>query len=180
VRATRREVLAAAPAAGLAAGLLAPVALAADPDRERAIRAVRSAVSGEQATAVAFEAIANSDVLEEEHVETMRVLLDHARAHVAELEELFEAQTGEDAPLAPTRTAIDGLDDLRDERDALVLALRLEQEAIAAHLDAIRLYRSPGMLRLIAGALGNDAQHLVMLRELLGQRPVPEAFERGA
>jgi rubrerythrin len=185
VRATRRQALALAGAAPVALAGAAPLALAAraraaDPDRERAIRAVRSAVSGEQATAVAFEAIANSDVLEEEHVETMRVLLDHAKAHVAALEDLFEAQTGEDAPLAPTRTTIDGLDDLRDERDALALALRLEQEAIAAYLDAVRLYRNPGMIRLIAGAMGTDAQHLVMLRELLGQRPVPEPFERGA
>jgi hypothetical protein len=35
------------------------------------------------------------------------------------------------------------------------------------------------MLRLIAGAMGTDAQHLVLLRSLLGLRPVPEAFERG-
>ena len=176
---TRRGLLAAAGTLPLTAAVAVP-ANAADPDRERAVRAVRSAVSGEQTTAVAFEAIGNSDVLAKEHVETMRVLLDHAKAHVAELEDLFEAQTGEDAPLAPTRTTIDGLDDLRDERDALVLALRLEQEAIGAHLDAVRLYRNPTMIKLIAGAMGTDAQHLVMLRELLGQRPVPEPFERGA
>jgi hypothetical protein len=36
------------------------------------------------------------------------------------------------------------------------------------------------MLRLIAGAMGTDAQHLVMLRGLLGEEPVPAAFERGA
>ena len=179
---TRRQLLAAAGALSLTRAVaVAPTgARAADPERERAKRAVRTAVSGEQATAVAFEAIVNSDVLEEEHVETMRVLLDHAKVHVAALEELYEKQTGEDPPLAPTRTTIDGLDDLRGERDALVLALRLEQEAIAAHLDAIRLYRSPAMLRLIAGVLGSNAQHLVILRTLLGQRPVPEPFERGA
>lgn len=179
MKTTRRQIIAAVGTLPLTATVAAP-ARAADPDRERAIRAVRTAVSGEQATAVAFEAIANSDVLAEEHVETMRVLLDHAKVHVAALEDLFEAQTGEDPPLAPTRTTIDGLDDLRDERDALVLALRLEQEAIGAHLDAVRLYRSTTMLKLIAGVMGTDAQHLVMLRELLGQRPVPEPFERGA
>ena len=177
MRATRRELLAAAGVAPLAATV---PARAADPDRERAKRAVRAAVSGEQATAVAFEAIANSDVLAEENVETMRVLLDHAKAHVAALEDLYETQTGEDPPLAPTRTTIDGLDELRGERDALVLALRVQQDAIARHLDAVRLFRSPAMLRLIAGAMGTDAQHLVLLRSLLGRPPVPEPFERGA
>jgi hypothetical protein len=177
VRATRRQLLVAAGAAPLAAAV---PARAADPDRERAIRAVRSAVAGEQTTAVAFEAIANSDVLGDDHVETMRVLLEHAKAHVAALEKLFEAQTGDDPPLAPTRTTIDGLDDLRGERDALRLALKLQQQAIGAHLDAIRLYRNPAMLRLIAGSMGTDAQHLVLLRTLVGARPVPAPFERGA
>ena len=177
MRATRREVL--------AAGALAPLAAAAparaeDPDKERGIRAVRSAVLAEQATAVAFEAIANSDYLGDENVETMRVLLDHAKAHVAGLEDLYKKQTGEDPPLAPTRTKIPGLDGLSDERRALRLARRLEEEAIARYLDAIRLYRNPTMLRLIAGAMGTDAQHLVLLRALLGEDPVPAPFERGA
>jgi rubrerythrin len=178
VRASRREALAAAGAASLAAA--APVRAADDPERERAERALRAAVRGEQATAVAFEAIANSDVLGEEHVETMRVLLDHAKAHSTALEKLYEKQTGEDPPLPPTRTKIPGLDALSDQRQALRLALRLEEEAIALYLDAVRLYRNPTMLRLIAGTLGTDAQHLVLLRRLLGEPPVPEAFERGA
>lgn len=177
MRATRRQLLVAAGAAPLAAAV---PARAADPDRERAERAVRTAVAGEQTTAVAFEAIANSDVLGEDHVETMRVLLDHAKAHVSALEDLFKAQTGDDPPLAPTRTTIDGLDNLRGDGAALRLALRLQQQAIAAHLDAIRLYRNPSMLRLIAGAMGTDAQHLVLLRTLLGQAAVPAPFERGA
>lgn len=177
MRATRRQILAAAGAASLTA---APLARAADPDRERAIRAARAAVAGEQRAAVGLEAIANSDVLGEDRIETMRVLLDHTRAHVSVLEKLFVSQTGEDRPLPPTRTQIPGLDDLDGEREALRLALRLQEEAVAAHLDAIRLYRNPLMLRLIAGAMGTDAQHLAMLRSLLGEEPVPAAFERGA
>jgi hypothetical protein len=178
VRATRRQALAAAAGTSLAAAL--PARAADDPDRERAERAVRDAIAGEQTTAVGFEAIANSDVLGEDKVEAMRVLLDHAKAHVAALEKLFEAQIGDDPPLAPTRTQIDGLDDLGGERDALRLALELAEKGIAAHLDAVRLYRNPSMLRLIAGAMGTDAQHLVILRSLLGDEPVPEPFERGA
>jgi hypothetical protein len=176
--ATRRGLIATAAAAPLA---LAGMARAADdPDRERGERAFRAAIEGEQATAVAFEAIANSDQLLEEHVETMRVLLGHARAHVEELVDLFEQQTGDDPPLAPSRAQIEGLDDLRGERAALRLALRLSEKAVALHLDAMRLYRNTSMLRLVAGAMGTDAQHLALLRSLLGEEPVPQAFERGA
>lgn len=177
MRATRRQVLVAAGAAPLAA---APLARAADPDRERGLRAARAAVAGEQRAAVGLEAITNSDVLGEENVEAMRVLLDHTLAHVRVLEKLYAAQSGEERPLPPTRTQIEGLDDLTGEREALRLALRLEEQAIASHLNAIRVYRNPTMLRLIAGAMGTDAQHLVMLRQLLGEDPVPGPFERGA
>ena len=183
MRATRREAIAAAGAASIAGGAAlgaGAVRAADDPERERAKRALRAAVQAEQTTAVAFEAIANSDLIGEEHVETMRVLLDHARAHVAALEKLYETQTGEDRPLPPTRTKVPGLDALTRREQALELALRLEEEAIARYLDAIRLYRNTAMLRLIAGALGTDAQHLVLLRTLLGREPVPSAFERGA
>ena len=183
MRATRRQALAAAGAAAVAGGAAALTGTAGaqeDRERERAKRAVRAAVQAEQATAVAFEAIANSDLIGAENVETMRVLIDHARAHAAALEELYEAQTGEDRPLPPTRTKIPGLDALGGRRQALELALRLEEEAIARYLDAIRLYRNTAMLRLIAGAMGTDAQHLVLLRGLLGREPVPEPFERGA
>jgi rubrerythrin len=177
---TRRElVLGAGALAG--GGALAGAARAAeDPARARARRAVRAALQAEQATAVAFEAIANSDLIGDDEVETMRALLDHARAHASALEDLYEAQTGEDPPLPPTRTKIPGLDALSSRREALELSLRLEEEAIARYLDAIRLYRNTAMLRLIAGAMGTDAQHLVLLRELLGREPVPAPFERGA
>jgi hypothetical protein len=177
VKATRRTVLGTALAAPLAG---AGAARAADPDRERGERAFRAAIEGEQAAAVAFEAIANSDQLLDEHVETMRVLLDHAKAHVEPLVDLYERQTGDDPPLAPSRAKIEGLDGLRGERAALRLALRLTEEAIALHLDAVRLHRNTSMIRLVAGAIGTDAQHLVLLRSLLGEEPVPRAFERGA
>ncbi|MEA2474778.1 MAG: hypothetical protein QOE06_2693 [Thermoleophilaceae bacterium] len=184
---TRRELLAAAAQAPLAAPLIAAAPLAgaaaaraADPEAERAKRALRAAVAGEQTTAVAFEAIANSGKIGAAHVETMRVLLDHAKAHSTALEDMYASATGEDKPLPPTRTEIAGLDKLHDERGALRLALRLQGRAIARHLDAIRLYRNPTALRLIAGAMGTDAQHLVLLRALLHEQPVPHPFERGA
>ena len=175
---TRRQALAAG--AGIAALAAAPLARAADPQRERALRAARAAVAGTQRAAVGLEAIGNSDVLREDHVETLRLLLDHTRAHVRVLEEFYEGASGEDRPLPPTRNQIEGLDDLGDEREALRLALGLEEEAVAAQLDAIRLYRNPVFLRLVTGVMGTTAQHLVLLRQLLGTEPVPAAFERGA
>jgi hypothetical protein len=175
---TRRQALAGV--AAMATGTALPaVAAAADPQKDRERRAVRSAVAAEQATAVAFEAIANSTLLDDRAAGTMRVLLDHATAHVTALEDAFKSIYGEGPPLAPKRTEIRGLIHPRGARAALALAERLESAAIARHLDAIRLSRNSTLLKLIAGSMGTDAQHLVMLRQLLHQDPAPDAFERG-
>jgi hypothetical protein len=175
---TRRQVLA---GAALALPVLAAPARAQDQDerRERERRAVRASVAAEQAAAVAFEAIANNELLNERQSVTIRLLLDHAKAHAAELEEAFEAQLGEDPPLAPRRTRIPGLARVRTAREALGLAARIEEAVIATHLDSVRLTRNSTLLKLICGSTGTGAQHLVVLRQLLGQDPAPAPFERG-
>jgi ferritin-like protein len=179
VRATRRQALAGGAAAALTAAAPARAASADDERRDRERRAVSDAVAAEQATAVAFEAIANGDFLDEHQAGTMRILLDQAKAHATGLADLFEKTTGEDAPLPPRRTEIPDLSRVHTGGGALRLAERISAAAIATHLDAIRLTRNSAVLKLIAGAMGTDAQHLVMLRQLLGQDPAPAPFERG-
>jgi hypothetical protein len=43
----------------------------------------------------------------------------------------------------------------------------------------VRRSHNAQLLKLIAGAVGSDAQSLVLLRQLLREPPVPRAFERG-
>ena len=136
-------------------------------------------MSAEQASAVAFEAIANSDLLDQDAAATMRVLLDHAKEHATVLADAFERATKEDPPLPPRRAEIPGVKGIRSRRGALRLAERIEDAVVATHLDTARLTRNSTILKLVGGAMGSDAQHLVMLRELLGEAPAPDAFERG-
>lgn len=140
---------------------------------------MRDSVAAEQASAVAFEAIANSDVLDERAAAAMRVLLDHAKTHATVLADAFERAAGEDPPLPPRRAEIPGVKGIRGRRGALRLAERIEDAVIATHLDTVRLTRNSSVLKLVGGAMGTDAQQLVMLRQLLGEDPAPAAFERG-
>ena len=141
--------------------------------------AVARAVSGEQTAKVAFEAIANSGVLDDRTTATMRVLLDHATQHAELLAQTFQEELGKEPPLAPNRAAIPGLARVETQAGALRLAMRIEEQAIAAHLGAVRRSHNAQLLKLIAGAVGSDGQSLVLLRELLHEEPVPRAFERG-
>ncbi|HKP90226.1 MAG TPA: ferritin-like domain-containing protein [Thermoleophilaceae bacterium] len=178
---TRREALARTAAAGLAPLAVAPAARALKLDELRKLEreAVGGAVHAEQVAAVAFEAIANSGVLDDRTTATVRVLLDHATEHAELLAEEYKDAYDEEPPLPPRRTEIPGLESLRSERDALRLATRLENQAIAAHVAAVRRTHKGQLLKLIAGVAGSDAQGLVLLRQLLGRATVPSAFERG-
>jgi hypothetical protein len=178
---TRREALARAAAAGLAPLAAAPVAhgLTLDEVRHLEREAVGAAVRAEQLAAVAFGAIAGGGVLDDRNTATMRILLDHATEHAELLAKAYEETLGDDPPLAPRRAEIPGLDGSHDQRSYLRFAVRIEERAIAAHIAAVQRTRKAQLLKLIAGVVGSDAQALVLLRQLLGRRAVPSAFERG-
>jgi bacterioferritin (cytochrome b1) len=68
---------------------------------------------------------------------------------------------------------------MRTPRDVLTYAVRLEDTAIAAYIDALPKL-SKGELRGTAAAiLTNDAEHMAVLRDALGLPPVPDAFVTG-
>jgi hypothetical protein len=178
---TRREAIRRAAVTALAPLALpgAAAALKLEDLKKLERLAVAGAVAAEQTAAVAFEAIANSGVLDDRTTATMRVLLDHATQHADLMAQTFTEELGEEPPLAPNRAAIPGLARLRTQPDALRLAKRLEEQAIGAHLGAVRRSHNAQLLKVVAGVVGGDGQSLVLLRQLLHQPPVPRAFERG-
>ncbi|MEA2308770.1 MAG: hypothetical protein QOG86_1043 [Thermoleophilaceae bacterium] len=179
---TRRRALALAATAGLAPALARPrpaVAITLDELRRLEREAVSASVAVEQTATVALEALANGGVLDDRTTATVRILLDHVKEHADGLAQAFHDALGEDAPLAPKRTAIPELAAVRSREDALRLAEHLLERAIATHLHTVTRTHKGELLKVIAGTVGSDAQGLVLLRQLLGRPPVPLAFERG-
>jgi hypothetical protein len=179
---TRREAIRLGGVAALAsvAGGAPASAITLDDLRRLEREAVAASIAAEQTATVALEALANGGALDDRTAGTVRILLDHAKEHVDMLAQAFKQSLGEDPPLAPNRTAIPGLAAVHSRVDALRLAERLEQRAIAAHQHAVTRTKKLEILKAIAGTVGSDAQGLVLLRQLLGQPPAPSAFERGA
>lgn len=63
--------------------------------------------------------------------------------------------------------------------DILTLIQRLEAAQLDAYVRQIPAL-SPGKLRATAAAImANDAQHLALVRQALGQPPIPSAFATG-
>jgi bacterioferritin (cytochrome b1) len=67
----------------------------------------------------------------------------------------------------------------RTSEEVLMLLHAVEQEQIAAYLDAIRLLEPGVVKQQVASILANDAQHLAVVHAALGQPAVPSAFVTG-
>jgi hypothetical protein len=59
------------------------------------------------------------------------------------------------------------------------LALGLEEAGIGACLEAQAVLADPRQALIVGSIATGNAQHLVVLRELLGRDPLPRAFETG-
>jgi hypothetical protein len=108
----------------------------------------------------------------------LRRFLDFERQHIAQLEFAVDA-LGAELPVAPSRAEIAGLGEATRPPAAADFAIGLELRAIIAYQNAIQYGVDPNVVRTCAGAMGTDAQQLVVLREIAGRPPVPGPFERG-
>lgn len=170
MRATRRQALAAAGAA-----LVVPAVARADAEHDRAKASLTAVLELEQTALVAYEAIANSGLLKE----VLRGFLDQERQHAAQLQQALDGM-GAKPPIPPRRTDIPGLQAaVRSRAAAARFAIALEQRTIAAYQAALRDLLDANVMRVSAGAMGTDAQQLVILREIVGEDPLPRAIETG-
>jgi hypothetical protein len=168
--ATRRQAL-----LGAGAALVFPAAAFADAEEDRAKASLVGVLRLEQTALVAYEAIANSGVLKE----VLRGFLDQEREHVAELQDALDGM-GAKPPIPPRRADIQDLDVALTSRPAAArFAIGLEQRTVAAYQAALRDLTDSNVMRVSAGAMGTDAQQLVILRQIIGEDPLPRALETG-
>ncbi len=182
MRTSRRQALTAA-AAIATPGLLgrrAGTALAATDDaaKKRAQTELAAALRFEQTAVVAYEAIANGGRLSGRATTLLRGLLADDRQHADQMVTALGA-LGMQPPIPPRRANIPGLAAVMGDDDAALFAIALEQRAVGAYSAAVRDLSDANLLRTVAGAMGTDGQHLVVLRQLAGRPAVPAAFERG-
>jgi rubrerythrin len=68
------------------------------------------------------------------------------------------------------------LEKLKNENDVLRFAAGLERGAISAYLGAVPLFADRALSQVAASILGDEAMHWAVLRQVLGEAPVPSAF----
>jgi hypothetical protein len=134
----------------------------------------------EEVAALAYRAAAAGPLRGEDRAIAMR-FAGHEREHAAVFETLLFALTvpvREHATEADLQALIPGL--RRAGRDEALEALaELEGAAIAAHQSIGRRLEALDALRSVSQVMAGGAQHLVVLRDALGQDPETKAFESG-
>ena len=68
------------------------------------------------------------------------------------------------------------VDTLKNQNDVLRFAATLEKGAVSAYLGAVPLLNNRDLAKAAASILGDEAMHWAVLRNALGEAPVPSAF----
>jgi rubrerythrin len=68
------------------------------------------------------------------------------------------------------------VDTLKTQNDVLRFAAGLEKGAVSAYLGAVPMFKDRELAKAAASILGDEAMHWAVLRQALGEEPVPAAF----
>lgn len=79
-------------------------------------------------------------------------------------------------PVEPKKMSDYAWPRLASQTDVLTFAAKLEAGAASAYLGALRAIENKEYLTAAASIMGNETQHLALLRQVLKENPVPVAF----
>ena len=140
---------------------------------------LRAAVDLEQKAAFAYATVAGGGVLDQRVKAVARRFGAQETEHADALSTALGGFGGGPPAKPASGRDVKGLDGLKSQRAVLRFAVELEQMAIAAYYDAHRKLRDARLLQTAASIMADEGQHLVVLRQALGQDPVPTAFPHG-
>lgn len=179
-RATRRSFLSGSGLAlsGSAIALLAgrEVLAAADKSGNPAndVAILNSALAAELEAIAAYGVGAGSGLLKGSVLALATTFQGHHKQHA----DVLAATVGKLGGTAATAKAQYNfpVETLKTQNDVLRFAAGLEKGAVSAYLGAVPLFKDRELAKAAASILGDEAMHWAVLRQALGEEPVPAAF----
>ena len=161
------------PAVALLAGnhTLAAAAGAADP---KDVQILNTALGAELEAIAAYQVGAQSNLLQKPALDLALTFQGHHKEHADVLGKTI-AKLGGKAVVAKERYTFP-TDTLKSQADVLRFAASLEKGAVSAYLGAVPLFGNSDLAKAAASILGDEAMHWAILRNALGEAPVPVAF----
>ena len=135
---------------------------------------LNSALGAEQQAIAAYQLGADSGLLQKPVKDLALQFQGHHKAHADALAKAVQKLGGK--PVAPMKEYAFPKDKLKSQNDVLVFAASLEKGAVSAYLGAVPILTDRDLAKAAASILGDEAMHWAVLRQALGQPPVPEAF----
>ena len=162
---------------GAAAALLAGRdALAAKGGETTAddVRILNTALGAELEAIAAYQLGADSGLLQKPVRDLALTFQGHHKEHADVLAKTVAKLGGK--PVSAKDKYTFPTDKLKNQNDVLRFAAGLEQGAVSAYLGAVPLFANRELSRAAASILGDEAMHWAVLRQALGEVPVPSAF----
>ncbi len=137
----------------------------------------------EQISVIAYDTAIASGLLSPGVLRIARRFREHERQHAATmttaLTDLGGAPPARPEGIADVDEVVKGLGDVTSQADVANFAIELETASVAAYHDAQSKLIETRLLQTSASIMANEGQHLVVLRTIVGAKPVPNAFETG-
>ncbi len=137
-------------------------------------RILNTALGAELEAIAAYQVGAESGLLEKPVLALAVTFQGHHKEHADILSKTIAKLGGtpvsaKDKYTFPTET-------LKTQVDVLRFAATLEKGAVSAYLGAIPVFGNRDLAKAAASILGDEAMHWAILRNALGEAPVPSAF----
>jgi rubrerythrin len=162
---------------GAAVALLAGEdALAAKGDKstDEDVRILNTALGAELEAIAAYQLGAESGLLQKPVLDLAVTFQGHHKEHADILAKTI-GKLGGKAVTAKAKYTFP-TENLTSQADVLRFAAALEKGAVSAYLGAVPLFGNRDLAKAAASILGDEAMHWAVLRNALGEAPVPSAF----
>jgi bacterioferritin (cytochrome b1) len=137
-------------------------------------RVLNGALGAELEAVAAYQLGVDSGLLQPPVRALAQTFQGHHREHADLLEKTIAKLGG--TPVAAKATYAFPTETLATQADVLRFAAKLEQGAVSAYLGAVPVFGNRDLAKAAASILGDEAMHWAVLRQALGEAPVPSAF----
>jgi rubrerythrin len=137
-------------------------------------RILNTALGAEFEAVAAYQLGAESRLLQRPALDLALSFQGHHKEHADLLARTVEKLGGK--PVTAKARYSFPAEQLRTQADVLKFAARLEQGAVSAYLGAVPLFANRDLSKAAASILGDEAMHWAILRQALGEVPVPSAY----
>jgi rubrerythrin len=137
---------------------------------------LNSALGAEQEAIAAYQLGAESGLLKKPALDLAVTFQGQHKAHADLLAATVKKLGGTPVPAKTVSDYHFPTDKLKSGTDVLRFAASLEKGAVSAYLGAIPLFANRDLAHAAGSILGDEAMHWAILRQALGEAPVPDAF----